>query len=1441
MKKILAWVLVLVMVLGMFAGCKKEEAPATEPAGEVITAQDAIEYLKALYPKSEDAMKTPVNFDRMGIIRIGGIPFTVVWTTDLPEEQIKVIVSEDGATVTLDVNEKCESDTPYVLTATITDEQGNSASTTWNCVLPQAVDMVSLVKEAYALKSGESLPYEATLTGKIVSIDTVYNPEYKNITVTIAVEGAEDMPVQCYRLKGEGAENLAVGNIITVTGTLKNYNGTIEFDAGCMLDAVEQGDAVVAPTDPGEILKAAYKLKKGKALPYPVTLTGKVTSIDKPFDPAYNNISVVITVDGYSKYPILCYRLKGTGAEDIALEDTITVTGIIKNYEGTIEYDAGCMLVERISGGNTAQKPTDDEAKILKDAKKLKPGEKLPYIAILTGQVFSVDEKYSEQYKNITVTIKVNGMRIQCYHMKGDDVQKVKVSDTITVSGQIENYNGVIEFSSPVMTDRKAGNGKLKVELGPVDESKTYYAEMKQATLYENLYLNGQISGSGYLKTTKNPAEAVQIHVEEVSGKGTRFYFMDGETKTYIEIQVNGDKQRPALVTEPTAYWNYDSEYKVYFMDVDGVYCALGTYSTYDTVSATKLGFLSTSNIGKSQFVVKYVTEPSEAPVKPETPELGINYVDAPVVGTAYKFVLDQTSLGAKLGFTGEMANTYYFGTSEELDKMVDVYLEEAEGGYHIYFMKGNTKTYLNVIPRENDATKTNIVMQTKAQNAAPSVYELNTEFKYVKTACAGTEWYLGTYGSNTTISASKTSYISDTSTIGVSQFVTWFGLIGEVTPETPEDPENPDTPVVPDEPVTPPAAAVTELKTGDQVVIFAPAYNKALSATKTGNYNVGVDVTVADGVVTGFGATETFTVTVNADGTYSFANNGQNIGMADQYTSMNLGAVNDKWELTSLEGTLFNIKNVVRGTYMEWYVQYSNWSTYGANNAATDDQFQLSIYVIDKGLLGGESTEPETPDGVTELKTGDQVVIFAPAYNKALSATKTGNYNVGVDVTVADGVVTGFGATETFTVTVNADGTYSFANNGQNIGMADQYTSMNLGAVNDKWELTSLEGTLFNIKNVVRGTYMEWYVQYSNWSTYGANNAATDDQFQLSIYVIDKGLLSVASTTPDPTPDPEPEQPPVNPPATEGGYVKVTDASQLTTGTYVMIVEGGHAPIALDGTWLSTAQPVVEGDVVTDTKNGVWTLTFDGTSVKITDANGVTIKPKGGNNNGIASGDYSWAWTFENGTISFAGVGEDTVKLACNIGSNGGNKFRGYKVSTLTGSYAHEYKSDFTVYKLEEATEPEVTGYIKVTESNELTNGSYVMIVEGGHAPIALDGTWLSTAQPVVEGDVVTDTKNGVWTLTFDGTSVKITDANGVTIKPKGGNNNGIASGDYSWAWTFENGTISFAGVGEDTVKLACNIGSNGGNKFRGYKVSTLTGSYAHEYKSAFTLYKAN
>ena len=80
------------------------------------------------------------------------------------------------------------------------------------------------------------------LKGVISKIDDAWSDQYKNITVTIVPGGLTDYAVQCYRLSGEGAETLAVGDTITVSGTIKNYKGTIEFDKGCTLDAVVKAE-----------------------------------------------------------------------------------------------------------------------------------------------------------------------------------------------------------------------------------------------------------------------------------------------------------------------------------------------------------------------------------------------------------------------------------------------------------------------------------------------------------------------------------------------------------------------------------------------------------------------------------------------------------------------------------------------------------------------------------------------------------------------------------------------------------------------------------------------------------------------------------------------------------------------------------------------------------------------------------------------------------------------------------------------------------------------------------------------------------------------------------------------------------------------------------------------------------------------------------------------
>ena len=129
---------------------------------------------------------------------------------------------------------------------------------------------------------------------------------------------------------------------------------------------------------------------------------------------------------------------------------------------------------------------------------------------------------------------------------------------------------------------------------------------------------------------------------------------------------------------------------------------------------------------------------------------------------------------------------------------------------------------------------------------------------------------------------------------------------------------------------------------------------------------------------------------------------------------------------------------------------------------------------------------QEDEPTTEAPIADGDQVVIYAPTYNKALSSKKTGFYNVGTDISVgADGAVTGYSDDDVWTVVANDDGTYSFQQDGQSIGLADRYASMDLGAVNDDWKLIDLGNGLYNIQNTVRGNYMEWYAQHSNWSTY--------------------------------------------------------------------------------------------------------------------------------------------------------------------------------------------------------------------------------------------------------------------------------------------------------------------------------------------------------------------
>ena len=391
-------------------------------------------------------------------------------------------VSVDQKIVTIVFNEAVDSFTISSLSAQVRVDEISVYTTVdsgdeGDPEAPKPTTPEEIVNAAYELEVGATLaggPY--TLTGVITKVDTAYSTQYQNVTVTIQVGDMADKPIQCFRLKGEGADVIKVGDTITVTGQLMNYVkndvSTIEFEAGCTLDSyvASKPDEPEAPkpTTPEEIVNAAYALEGGTMLAGgPYTLTGVITKVDTAYSTQYKNVTVTIQVGDMADKPIQCFRLKGEGADVIKVGDTITVTGQLMNYVkndvSTIEFDAGCTLDSYVVSKPDepdAPKPTTPE-EIVNAAYALEGGTTLaggPYT--LTGVITKVDTAYSESYKNVTVTIQVGDMAekpIQCFRLKGEGADVIKVGDTITVTGQLMNYvkNDVstIEFDAGCTLD----------------------------------------------------------------------------------------------------------------------------------------------------------------------------------------------------------------------------------------------------------------------------------------------------------------------------------------------------------------------------------------------------------------------------------------------------------------------------------------------------------------------------------------------------------------------------------------------------------------------------------------------------------------------------------------------------------------------------------------------------------------------------------------------------------------------------------------------------------------------------------------------------------------------------------------------------------------------------------------------------------------------------
>lgn len=308
-----------------------------------------------------------------------------------------------------------------------------------------------------------------------------------------------------------------------------------------------------------------------------------------------------------------------------------------------------------------------------------------------------------------------------------------------------------------------------------------------------------------------------------------------------------------------------------------------------------------------------------------------------------------------------------------------------------------------------------------------------------------------------------------------------FYKLVREGVPETGGETPDPDP-----GPEVAYADKMTALPNdGDTIIIYNSG--NAMGAAASGKKLAGVAAEVTGGKLPIADGMAQLLVTIDEDGKYIFTLDGKYLTSGATGNSLSFAdTLTDcgKWTMeVATDGTWY-IKNVganYNGNYNQAMEYYSGFTTYGIKQTAI---YQMELYLVEA------APSYPVPDG--------DYVIWAPAYNMALSGNYSSYYNKGTAVSLSGDKLTGYTAAEIWTVKNNDDGTITISYNSQNLAMGDSFSSMPLGEKNDKWVLEDAGNGLFYVKNVARGSYIEWYASKNNWSGYYKISSGSEGMFAL-------------------------------------------------------------------------------------------------------------------------------------------------------------------------------------------------------------------------------------------------------------------------------------------------------------------------------------------------------
>ncbi len=159
-----------------------------------------------------------------------------------------------------------------------------------------------------------------------------------------------------------------------------------------------------------------------------------------------------------------------------------------------------------------------------------------------------------------------------------------------------------------------------------------YKLAIAQNNLGKTLYFTGAMDGF-YLGTTENAGEAVDVTYEVAEGGFYLSFMVDG-AKKYVEMYDRGEgKAGVQIVDTPTAVFVLDTKYNMLTAKFGDNTFYLGTYNTFDTLSASNVSFVNDDNVDKTQFparlaTLKVATDADLVQLDKDALELKTSYTD---------------------------------------------------------------------------------------------------------------------------------------------------------------------------------------------------------------------------------------------------------------------------------------------------------------------------------------------------------------------------------------------------------------------------------------------------------------------------------------------------------------------------------------------------------------------------------------------------------------------------------------------------------------------------------------------------------------------------------------------------------------------------------------------------------------------------------------------